>query len=172
VIAEADGDAEAARRLADQLREALGEGAVAVEEPPADDLSRWRDGVSLAVVAQRGGKVSEDIAVPVERLEEAIEATLEIGRRHGLDALSWGHAGDGNLHSTFLLPAEEAWRADPARDELFDLAVGLGGTISGEHGLGTVKDGRRYRDPALTDAHTRIKQALDPKGLLNPGKKL
>ena len=69
------------------------------------------------------------------------------------------------------LAADDAERAEPARAELFDLAVRLGGTISGEHGLGSVKDGRRYRDGSLTAAHDRIKRALDPKGLLNPGKK-
>src|SRR4051812_10430334 len=157
---------------ADGVQDALAEAASSVERRDAAELARWREGVSLAVVAQLGGKVSEDIAVPVERLEEAIEETLAIGARHGLPALSWGHAGDGNLHSTFLVAAADAARADAAREELFELAVRLGGTISGEHGLGTLKDGRRYRDPALTAAHTRIKRALDPKGLLNPGKKL
>ena len=169
--AQADGDAGAARRLAGDLRDALGDRALALHEPPPDELARWREAVSLAVVAQHGGKVSEDIAVPVERLEEAIAATVEIGERHGLPACSWGHAGDGNLHSTFMLAAAEAQRADAAREELFELAVCLGGTISGEHGLGSVKDGPRYRDPALTAAHERIKRALDPKGLFNPGKK-
>jgi FAD/FMN-containing dehydrogenase len=171
LAAQADGDAGAARRLADDLREALADGALALHEPPADELARWREGVSLAVVARHGGKVSEDIVVPVERLEEAVAATVEIGRRHGLPACSWGHAGDGNLHSTFMVAAEEAHRADAAREELFELAVRLGGTISGEHGLGSVKDGPRYRDASLTAAHERIKRALDPKGLLNPGKK-
>src|SRR3954468_18866752 len=116
VVAEADGDEQAARRLADDLREALAEDALAIAQPPAAELARWRDGVSLAVVAQLGGKVSEDVAGPVERLEggngatgagerlgEAVEATVALGRRHDLPALSWGHAGDGNLHSTFLV---------------------------------------------------------------------
>ena len=171
VVAQADGDAGGARRLAAELREALGEGALSVDEPPAPELARWREGVSIAVAAQVGGKVSEDIAVPAEQLAEAVEETIAIGRRHGIPALSWGHAGDGNLHSTFLLAPAEAARADPAREELFELAVRLGGTISGEHGLGSVKDGPRYRDPALTAAHGRIERALDPKGLFNPGKK-
>jgi FAD/FMN-containing dehydrogenase len=159
------------RGEADALREALSEGAISVDERDPVELARWREGVSLSVVAQRGGKVSEDIAVPIERLEEAIAETLAIGARHGLDACSWGHAGDGNLHSTFMVGADDAGRTDAAREELFELAVRLGGTISGEHGLGSLKDGPRYRDRALTRAHERIKDALDPKGLLNPGKK-
>src|SRR4030095_9729373 len=96
---------------------------------------RCRDGVSTAVTAQRGGKVSEDIVVPLDRLGEAIEETLAIGARHGLDACSWGHAGDGNLHATFLVSPEsvdELERAERACSELFDLALTLGGSISGE----------------------------------------
>ena len=60
--------------------------------------------------APRGGKLSEDIVVPLDRLEEAIAGTLEIGARHGLAACSWGHAGDGNLHSTMLLTRPTAQR--------------------------------------------------------------
>ena len=60
----------------------------------------------------RGAKLSEDIAVPVDRLAEAIAETLAIGARHGLEACSWGHAGDGNVHATFLLdPGDAAQRA-------------------------------------------------------------
>ena len=85
---------------------ALDLGAEAAAEIAA--LWRWRDGVSLAVQAERGGKVSEDIVVPFDRLAEAIDETLAIGARHDLAACSWGHAGDGNLHSTFLIdPADE-----------------------------------------------------------------
>ncbi|MDQ6805089.1 MAG: FAD-binding oxidoreductase, partial [Actinomycetota bacterium] len=122
-------------------------------------------------------KVSEDIVVPVERLFEAIEATLEIGRRHGLPACSWGHAGDGNLHSTFLVSTEdpdELDRAEGAAEELFALAAALGGSVSGEHGIGWVKRGALARQwaPAALALHERVKDAFDPKGLLNPGKKL
>ncbi len=101
--------------------------------------------------------------------------TIEIGERHDLAACSWGHAGDGNLHSTFLVdrddPAELA-RAERAAHELFDLAVALGGTISGEHGIGALKraDLERFADPAVARLHAGIKAVFDPKGLLNPGK--
>jgi FAD/FMN-containing dehydrogenase len=128
------------------------------------------------VTAVRGAKLSEDIAVPVDRLREAIEETAAIGARHDLAACSWGHAGDGNVHATFMLGAGDAdarARADSAAGELFDLAVRLGGTISGEHGIGLLKAGRLAQQwaPAAVAAQRAIKAALDPKGLLNPGKK-
>ena len=115
--------------------------------------------------------------MPVDRLEEAIAQTLEIGARHDLEACSWGHAGDGNVHASFLLDpgdAAQRARADAAAQELFDLAMALGGTVSGEHGIGVLKGGQLTRQwaPAAVAAQRAIKRALDPKGLLNPGKKL
>jgi FAD/FMN-containing dehydrogenase len=121
----------------------------------------WRDTVHGAVTSLRGGKLSEDIAVPVERLAEALERFEEIGRQKGVPTCAWGHAGDGNIHATFLI--EPGQTVDP--QEVFDMAIELGGTVSGEHGLGCLK-----RIP-LPAAHRRIKEALDPKNLLNPGKK-
>lgn len=157
----------------DELLDALGAGAVS---PPAAEVWRWREGVSIAVRAARGEKLSEDIAVPVERLADAIEGTIAIGERHGLEGCSWGHAGDGNLHSSFLLdPGDEAMRAraDAAARDLFDLARALGGTASGEHGIGLLKAGQLSRQwsPAAVRAARAVKRALDPKGLFNPGKK-
>jgi FAD/FMN-containing dehydrogenase len=157
----------------DELLEALGAGAVA---PPATEVWRWRDGVSIAVRAARGEKLSEDIAVPVDRLADAIEQTIAIGARHGLEGCSWGHAGDGNLHSSFLLDpgdAEMRERADAAAQDLFVMARELGGTASGEHGIGLLKAGQLSAQwaPAAVEAARAVKRALDPKGLFNPGKK-
>ncbi|MDP2712141.1 MAG: FAD-linked oxidase C-terminal domain-containing protein [Solirubrobacteraceae bacterium] len=177
VVAEADGSAAEAERVLAELREALAEGADAMLEPRSPRaLWRWRDGVSSAVAAVRGAKRSEDVAVPVDRLREAIAATLRIGARHDLPACSWGHAGDGNLHATFLLQpgdAAQRARADAAAGELFELALALGGTVTGEHGIGLLKAGqlRRQWAPAAVAAQRAIKVALDPKGLFNPGKK-
>jgi len=180
VVAEADGSAREAARLRDELAAVLGEEALELVVPrtPAEvaELWRWRDGVSIAVSAQRGGKVSEDIVVPLDRLREAVEETVAIGDRHGLEACSWGHAGDGNLHATFLVDPRdemELERAERAAGELFELAVRLEGSVSGEHGLGWVKRGRLALQwsPAGVELHARIKQAFDPKNLLNPGKK-
>jgi glycolate oxidase subunit GlcD len=181
VLAEVDGDEQEALRARGELLEALGDARTiyapgAAEADQARALWRWRAGVPYAVQAPRGGKLSEDIVVPLDRLEEAIAGTLEIGARHGLAACSWGHAGDGNLHATMLLdPADraEVARAEDAATDLFELAVGLGGSISGEHGLGTVKSGQlgvQWAGRAL-ELHEGIKRLFDPKGLLNPGTK-
>jgi FAD/FMN-containing dehydrogenase len=180
VLAEADGSAAQARHVRGELLDVLCEGATAVHAPQdaagLRALRRWRAGVSHAVAAARGTKLSEDIAVPVDRLAEAVEETLAIGARHDLEACSWGHAGDGNLHATFLLDPgddEARGRADVAAGELFDLALRLGGTVTGEHGIGVLKRGQLSRQwaPAAVAAHRAIKRALDPKGLFNPGKK-
>jgi glycolate oxidase subunit GlcD len=181
LVVEADGAPAEAHRVHCELTEALSAGAIDVHAPrqrgEIDALWRWRAAVSSAVTAQRGGKVSEDIVVPVERLTEAITATQEIGARHDLPACSWGHAGDGNLHSTFMIdrsdPAELA-RAEQAAHDLFALARRLNGSVSGEHGLGLVKSGAlegQWSPPALR-LHEQVKAMFDPKNLLNPGKKL
>ncbi len=180
VIAEADGSVEEAERQLAEIAAAVEPLALRHARPRGreiEELWRWRDGVSNVVATARGGKVSEDIAVPVERLADAIEATLRIGEAHGLDACSWGHAGDANIHATFLVsgdpaPAEEGERVAAAVDELLREAVALGGTVSGEHGLGWLKrDALAYQaSPAELELQRGIKQLFDPKGLLNPGK--
>lgn len=180
LIAEADGSPQRAKAVRAELIEALaGESGQVVHAP--DDrqeitsLWRWRDGVSLAVAAQLGGKLSEDIVVPVDRLAEAIDGILEIGARHNLPACSWGHAGDGNVHATFMVASDDhhqLQRAEAAAHELFALAVDLGGTLSGEHGIGTLKREELARRWSHTDRrlHQGIKNVFDPKGLINPGK--
>ena len=180
VIAEADGTTSEAAALREELVVVLSDGALAVHAPTdpraVAGIWRWRDRVNPAVSARRGGKLGEDIVVPVDRLAEAAEETVEIGARHGLEACSWGHAGDGNLHSTFLIDPQNAGqrvRAEQAALELFALAIRLGGAISGEHGLGRVKAGqlRRAWPEPLVAVHERIRSAFDPKGLFNPGAK-
>jgi glycolate oxidase subunit GlcD len=179
IVAEADGSRAEAESLRTEVIEALAAGSVGIHAPTETravaDLWRWRDGVSIAVTTLRGGKVSEDIVVPLDRLSEAIAETVEIGKRHGLPACSWGHAGDGNLHSTFMVDRtseDELTRAGLASAELFDLAVRLGGSVSGEHGVGSVK--RAYLglqlSPKALELLRGVKEVFDPKGLMNPGK--
>jgi len=176
VIAEADGSRHEAARLRDELVEVLGDGALAVVAPEPAHLWRWREGVAFAVIAQRGGKSGEDVVVPLDRLAEAIEETVEIGRRHDLPACSWGHAGDGNVHANFVVDPRDDAELDRARagaEELFAMAIRLGGSISGEHGIGWTKRGwlERQWGPRAVQLHRELKRVFDPKGLLNPGKK-
>jgi FAD/FMN-containing dehydrogenase len=180
VLAEADGSHDEAARVRTELLEVLGEEALALYAPETPEeiarLWRWRDGIALVVDVQRGGKASEDIAVPLDRLGEAIEESLEVGRTFGIPTASWGHAGDGNLHTTFLLASDderEMALAPQLSEALFDLALRLGGTISGEHGVGYVKRNwlERQLGPRAFELHTAIKRAFDPQNLLNPGKK-
>jgi glycolate oxidase subunit GlcD len=180
VLVEADGLVEEAAAARERILDAISEDAVAVHAPldaaAADAVWRWREGIAHAVYAVRGGKLSEDIAVPLDRLEEAIAESLEAAQRHGLDAVSFGHAGDGNIHTNFLIDLtdpEEVARAEAAGEELFEIALRLGGTISGEHGVGRLKAGHLHEQwPArAVELHDAVKAAFDPKGLLNPGAK-
>ena len=180
VLAEADGSTDEAARVRTELLELFGEEALALYAPEAPReiaaLWRWRDGLALVVDAQRGGKASEDIAVPLDRLGEAIVESLEVGRRLGVPACSWGHAGDGNLHTVFLLAGDdeaELALAPQLAEGLFELALRLGGTISGEHGVGFVKRNwlARQLGPRAFELHSAVKRAFDPQNLLNPGKK-
>ncbi|MCB0857991.1 MAG: FAD-binding oxidoreductase [Solirubrobacterales bacterium] len=182
VIAETDGSAGEVERSTGELVEAMSDLALS---PPTTINDRaairrfwnWRDGVSIAVTAQRGGKISEDVVVPVEHLADAIEETVEIGNRHDLPACSWGHAGDGNLHSSFLVDLsdeDQIRRANEAAGEVFSMAIRMGGSISGEHGIGSLKTAyvEQALGPVALRLQSEIKRSFDPKLLLNPGKKI
>ena len=168
VITEADGAEPEARRVAAELHAALADDAVAVHAPQAAaevaELWRWRSSVAFAILAQRGGAFSEDIAVPLDRLRDVARETLALGERHGIPSLSFGHAGDGNIHSTFLFSPDDpgqAERADAACHELFELALALGGTVTGEHGIGWLKRGQLQSSSARS-ATTSIRGSSKP----------
>lgn len=181
LIAEADGSRTEAERVQAELVEAAGDGAVGIYAPRdragIEALWSWRGSLAFSIAARRGGAVAEDIVVPVDRVAEAMAETRAIGRRHDLVALCFGHAGDGNLHSTFLVSPEdddEIRRAEAAVEDLFDLAIRLGGSVSGEHGIGLLKRGQLEKQWGArpVSLHAEIKRVFDPKNLLNPGKKL
>jgi FAD/FMN-containing dehydrogenase len=140
-------------------------------------LWRWRDGFNGVVTAARGGKVSEDVAFPPERLGEGLVRFAQIAAGHGLHSCAWGHGGEGNVHATVLVdPAREAelGAAEAVGAELFELVWELGGSIAAEHGVGALKSGllAGQWDARAVALHEEIKRAFDPKGLFNPGKKL
>ena len=121
-------------------------------------------------------KVSQDVVVPRMEIAALLMGIDEIEKRHGIEILAYGHAGDGNVHVNFLKRDrdESDWKEalEKAVREVFVLAVSLGGTISGEHGIGLTK--RDFLplalNPAAIKAMRGIKQTLDPKNILNPGK--
>lgn len=178
LIVELDGSTVDVAAQREELLELLGEQALAVDEPgDAAALWRWRDGINGVVTGVRGAKVSEDIVFPVDRLAEGLEGFAAIAAEHRLRSCAWGHGGEGNVHATVLVdPASgaELDRAEAAGERLFELVVSLGGSVAGEHGVGWLKRGRlegQWPQPAV-ELHEAIKRIFDPKGLLNPGKKL
>ena len=119
--------------------------------------------------------ILEDATVPRSELTKMIRFIQEISVKHDLKIATFGHMGDGNLHPTFLTNErnlEEMHRVELAMKEIFDYAVSLGGTITGEHGVGLAK--RDFLQTALGDLHIsvmrKMKSAFDPQGILNPGK--
>jgi glycolate oxidase len=120
-------------------------------------------------------KLNEDIVVPRGRLEDLFRFTARLQRKHGLSIACFGHAGDGNIHTNVMVNYGEPGarrRADAALDELFQQVVDWNGSITGEHGIGLAKK-RWWRMAVPTEVrrlHHTIKQALDPHGILNPGK--
>lgn len=147
----------------------------AESEAQKESLWKLRRKVGEAVKSHSIYK-EEDTVVPRFQLPQLLAAVKHIGKAYGFQAVCYGHAGDGNLHVNILKGnlSDEAWQNElpKAIRELFAEVVKLGGTISGEHGIGLVQ--RPFMDIAFSeiqlDLMRSIKQVFDPKGLLNPGK--
>lgn len=140
-------------------------------------LWRLRKSVSAAVAKVQIGKVNEDVVVPRDRVAELVSRSRAIGVTQQLPVVNFGHLGDGNLHTTFLIDPRvpgERLRAAAAASELFETVLGMGGALSGEHGVGTAKLAfvERQLGAAQVALMRRIKAAFDPAGILNPGKKI
>ncbi len=160
-----------------ELAERLGSGEAAVAQDAADQRRLWAVRRRVGEAVKHASVYKEaDTVVPPSQLAAAVRAAREVATRHGLRAVCYGHAGDGNLHVNLLrgdLPAE-LWesRRDAAEEALFAAIVALGGTITGEHGVGWTQ--RRYLplavDPPSLALMRQLKAAFDPHGILNPGK--
>jgi len=171
---------QAAQNQAEQIGKIAGangvvELRVAKTAKEADDLWAIRRALSPAVGALAPDRVSEDISVPRNEFPEIVRRIRKIVDKYNLDFAVYGHAGDGNLHPSILCDMadpEQAPRVHKAVDEMFAATLELGGTLSGEHGIGITK--QHYLKDALGEAGVAvlksIKKALDPKGILNPGK--
>jgi len=151
---------------------------VSMETGRGDEEERiWtvRRGISPAAFRIKPNKVAEDISVPRSKVAEAVERAHAIGRKYDLTVLCFGHLGDGNIHVNVMHDGEvasEVERAHKAKDEIFRLAVSLGGTISGEHGTGLTK--ASFVPEQLSALNMQImvdiKSVFDPNCIMNPGK--
>jgi glycolate oxidase subunit GlcD len=176
----ADGEPEAVEWEAQQLAELARRGGasqVQVAGSPADEAGFWqaRRSVSPAFARVQPNKLGEDICVPLPQIATTVRRIKAIAERFDLPIPVFGHAGDGNLHPNILFDrrdADQRARAWQAAEAIFTVALEVGGTLSGEHGIGTLK--RPFLAAALGDdvlaLHHAIKGQLDPRGLLNPGK--
>lgn len=181
VIIEIDGDDEAALESQTNRIRGVAEkcGAVqfraAASREEADELWAIRRGISSAIATLAPDHFSEDISVPRDQFPEVVKLIRKIGEKYGLLITVYGHAGDGNLHPSILCdmsrPGEKE-KVHQAIEDIFAASLSVGGTLSGEHGIGITK--QPYFANAVGETAVRtmkaVKAALDPKGLLNPGK--
>ncbi|MEZ5465801.1 MAG: FAD-linked oxidase C-terminal domain-containing protein [Lysobacteraceae bacterium] len=179
-------EVESAEGAVDAARDALetaarNDGLIAIDR--ADDAqqreSLWaaRRALSPALRSVAPGKINEDVVVPVSRLAELVTRLQIFAQRHDTHVVSFGHAGNGNLHVNLLHdPADTAQtqRALACLDDVFATVIELGGTLSGEHGIGLAKRDWMARafDADTLATMRRVKAAFDPDGILNPGKVL
>ncbi len=180
LLIEVDGDELLVEKDAQSIREVCGRGGAlkfeaAAGAKEADRLWEARRNISPSLYKLRPHKINEDVVVPRSRLAELAAYLDELGEKHGLPIAAFGHAGDGNIHVNIMFdkgnPREEE-NAGILIKALFRKVIRMGGTITGEHGIGITK--APYLGLEISQAGlqlmSRIKTAFDPKGILNPGK--
>ena len=160
---------------------ARGEGFVSVEAAESSEqaatLWQARKALSPSLRTLRAGKINEDVVVPVSRIPELVGQLQTLAAESDIPIVTFGHAGNGNLHVNLLFDPDdvrESRAAEEALPKVFETVLALGGTLSGEHGVGTAK--RDYVAMELSPEVVRlmhgVKRVFDPQGILNPGKTL
>jgi glycolate oxidase len=179
LLARADTPGDSGKAESDALEAAMTDAGALWAVQSTDDVEAEAlfDARRLAYPAleRLGPVLTEDVCVPRSRVPTMLASIETIGARHGVRIATIAHAGDGNLHPLLVTPAgDEAARvaAQAAFEEFLDAAIALGGTVTGEHGVGLLKrDGmRRELDPGALAMQDAVRLALDPRGLFNPGK--
>ncbi len=181
LLVDLDGQEESVRSEAEAIRELLATkkpNALEMATGEADCEKLWalRREFSNSLRATGLTKLNQDVVVPRSHLIDLIEFAGQLQAKHGFPIACFGHAGDGNIHVNIMtedyVNPEMRERVDRALDDLFAQVLEWGGVITGEHGIGLAK--KRWWPDATTDVvrelHRKLKQALDPAGILNPGK--
>jgi len=182
LIIEVDGLASQIDELSERIcRTATTPGCLVIHQAKTDAEVKalWdvRKALSPALRRVAPKKINEDVVVPVSHIPTLIDALSALSRKHGIHIVNCGHAGNGNLHVNLLYDPDDAGQqknAESCLDALFSTVLELGGTLSGEHGIGLVKRdwvAREIGKDSLQLMHA-IKRQFDPKGILNPGKAL
>ncbi len=148
---------------------------IAHSEAEREQLWRARRAISPALGQIKPDKINEDVTVPRTKIPALIRVIQQLAKEYGLTIVSFGHAGDGNIHTNVMLDRkneDELRRSEKAVEELFRMVLRLGGTLSGEHGIGITKSPFLQWEIGAEgfEAMWRIKKALDPLNILNPGK--
>ena len=148
---------------------------MAKNETERNNLWKARRSMAPALARLAPNKLGEDITVPRSAIPEVVQRLRAISAKYGLPVAIFGHAGDGNLHPNILFDKRqpEQWaKVEQMVAEIFDASLAVGGTLSGEHGVGVLKQSylERALGPLSMEIQRRIKQALDPLNILNPGK--
>ncbi len=179
LLIEADGDADETAKVREKLAALCRAKGAHVQTAPTPEAAQalWkaRKAVSPALFQYAPHKINEDIVVPRNRIPQMIRRIESLKEKTGLFMASFGHAGDGNIHFNIMLDKTDPGalkKAEEAVAEIFDYTVALGGTLSGEHGVGITKAPYLTKeiDPAALALMKRIKETFDPNGVLNPGK--
>jgi glycolate oxidase len=180
LIVETDGNSQDAvfqelMRAAD-VANAHGAFDVLVAQDPAQRASIWATRHNLSAATRRitGLKVSEDVVVPRSRVTEMVARVGALGQKHGLVTCAFGHAGDGNLHVQVIFEdkVKQKDAVEACMKDVGEACIALGGSVSGEHGVGVVKMDllTLEQGPEVIALQKRVKAAFDPAGILNPGK--
>ena len=180
LLIEVDGDDQLAAKDAEKVKEiCMSSGAIefslAADENEVERIWDARRQVSPSLLELKPGKISEDIVVPRNRIPDLVGFLETLSGMYGLPIPSYGHAGDGNIHVNILLDSsdpDEKSKGETIVRELFKKVIELGGTITGEHGIGITKAEfleMEISRPAI-DLMKRIKESFDPNNVLNPGK--
>jgi glycolate oxidase len=137
-----------------------------------EQIWKARRSISPALYTLKPKKLNEDIVVPRSKIPDILRAITEIGDRYGLLISNFGHAGDGNIHTNIMIDPADLHKAEAAVQDIFKETLRLGGSISGEHGIGLSKKAYITMElgPNAIDVMKKIKQTLDPNNILNPGK--